>query len=400
MVSGTALDLRQAVDAVCHAISAGRNRALDGTISCTPVRRPHRRCLPAPARPRYAGGAADRTALPSCRNRTHGSRAAASRRSGGAGPSTRRGIAAACASSRPVMSCPGRDRMTLMRPAPATDGERWIDDGRTVGAWHEPPQRPACPRHEPEASAVSGTASLEMRQVVDALCRSIPLDSAELTDEFFPAHLSVALIDAVSRSRLRYAEQPAPIAERYCRHFGIARCRADRWEPPAVDEQETLGDLVQRYDDHGVDRIASEVFRCRRSFPGANVTRAEGRPRRRASAPARRGRRAPERAGPARRGHRRSAPVRARVRPARDPHAPDVHRRRGLRAGRQPREEIRGERHWPTSGLRGSGRRPCPARCVRTDSLAPAAGPGDLALRHLRHRGGQTAGAARWVMNP
>ena len=122
---------------------------------------------------------------------------------------------------------------------------------------------------------MSGTASLEMRQVVDALCRSIPLDSAELTDEFFPAHLSVALIDAVSRSRLRYAEQPAPIAERYCRHFGIARCRADRWEPPAVDEQETLGDLVQRYDDHGVDRIASEVFRCRRSFPGANVTRAE-----------------------------------------------------------------------------------------------------------------------------
>ena len=47
---------------------------------------------------------------------------------------------------------------------------------------------------------MSGTASLEVRQVVDALSRSIPLDTVKLAGEFFPAHLPVAVIDAVFRS--------------------------------------------------------------------------------------------------------------------------------------------------------------------------------------------------------
>ena len=121
---------------------------------------------------------------------------------------------------------------------------------------------------------MSGTDLLELRQVIDAVCRSIPLHAVELADEFFPAHLPVALIDAVFRSRLRHGERPAPIAERYCRRFGIARRRADRWEPPPVDEQETLGDLVRRYDELGADRVASEVFQSRHRFPGAKTTRA------------------------------------------------------------------------------------------------------------------------------
>ena len=49
------------------------------------------------------------------------------------------------------------------------DGERWIDDGRTVGVGREAPQRLAYPRHEPETKAVSVAASLEVRQVVDAV---------------------------------------------------------------------------------------------------------------------------------------------------------------------------------------------------------------------------------------
>ena len=122
---------------------------------------------------------------------------------------------------------------------------------------------------------MSGTASLEVRQVVDALSRSIPLDTVKLTDEFFPAHLPVAVIDAVFRSRLRHGERPAPIAERYCRHFGLAYRRPDRWEPPPVDDQETLGDLIRRYDEFGMDCIATNVFQSRHRFPGAKITRAE-----------------------------------------------------------------------------------------------------------------------------
>ena len=122
---------------------------------------------------------------------------------------------------------------------------------------------------------MSGTASLEVHQVVDAVCRSIPLDRSELADEFFPAHLPVALIDAVFRSRLRPGEQPAPVAESYCRRFGITPRRADRWAPPPVDEQESLGDLIRHYDELGTDAIAGSVFQSRRRFPGAKITRAE-----------------------------------------------------------------------------------------------------------------------------
>ena len=120
----------------------------------------------------------------------------------------------------------------------------------------------------------------ERDQVIEAIVRAIPLDSLDLPDEFFPAHLPVALIDAIVRSRFRQGESSVPISQRYCRHFGIARIRADRWSLPPAREQESLGDLIRRYDELGPDAIASEVFgiRQRRSGQGstsaANVLRA------------------------------------------------------------------------------------------------------------------------------
>lgn len=116
--------------------------------------------------------------------------------------------------------------------------------------------------------------SLEIRQVADAVFRSIELD-ATLPDELFPAHLPGALIDAVFRSRLRPGQQPAPVAERYCRRFGIARRRSDPVDLPPADEQETLADLVRRCGELGVNRMAREVFRDRTRLPGAKMTRAE-----------------------------------------------------------------------------------------------------------------------------
>ena len=156
------------------------------------------------------------------------------------------------------------------------DGERWIDDRpdrrRRVRDPTATGVRRATNRRRRQCPL---TASLEVRQVVEAVCRSIALDRSELADEFFPAHLPVALIDAVFRSRLRPGERPAPMAERYCRKFGITPRRTDRWAPPPVDEQETLGDLVRHYDELGADGIASKVFRSCQRFPGAKISRAE-----------------------------------------------------------------------------------------------------------------------------
>lgn len=44
----------------------------------------------------------------------------------------------------------------------------------------------------------------EVRKVVSAMKHSIDLHGAELSEDFFPAHLTVALIDAVFNPRMRY----------------------------------------------------------------------------------------------------------------------------------------------------------------------------------------------------
>lgn len=116
---------------------------------------------------------------------------------------------------------------------------------------------------------------MELVRVISAIHRFISLEEIRLPDEFFPAHLSVALIDAVFRSGGEAGEPAPSCAERYCRHFGLETTRRDPWEPPPAEDQETLGRLVRRYEELGTDRMADEVFRVRQAFPGTNIERAE-----------------------------------------------------------------------------------------------------------------------------
>lgn len=158
---------------------------------------------------------------------------------------------------------------------PAMHEATFINQGGAVGPWDDARRRPANLRREREATTVSPEASLEVRQVVDAVCRSIALDRADLHDAFFPAHLSVAVIEAIFHSGLRPGEPPPPVAERYCRRFGLVPRRPDPWAPPPAAEQEPLGDLVRRYDETGVDGMAGTVFRSRRRSPGTRILKAE-----------------------------------------------------------------------------------------------------------------------------
>lgn len=107
----------------------------------------------------------------------------------------------------------------------------------------------------------------KLERLIDAIVHFIPLETIELPGEFFPAHLPVAVMDAVFRTRGRYGPSSVPAAERYCRKFGLASTREDRWNPPPVDQQETLGDLVRRHDELGPDKMTTEVFELRCSFP-------------------------------------------------------------------------------------------------------------------------------------
>ena len=114
---------------------------------------------------------------------------------------------------------------------------------------------------------------------MQAVSRFIPLETVECSDEFFPAHLPVALIDAVFGSRLAREEQPASISQRYCCHFGIERTRSNRLQLPPADDQETLGDLIGHYDELGVEAMKEDVFRTNCQFPGTDLSRTEYVPR-------------------------------------------------------------------------------------------------------------------------
>ena len=111
--------------------------------------------------------------------------------------------------------------------------------------------------------------------MVRAVTRFIPLEHTHLPDEFFPAHLTIALIDAVFRSRPEARSRAMPCADRYCRRFGLEAVRTDRWEHPPAEVQDALRDLVGRYHAIGTERMADEVFRSRQGFPGTKISRAE-----------------------------------------------------------------------------------------------------------------------------
>ena len=114
----------------------------------------------------------------------------------------------------------------------------------------------------------------ELRQVVSAVGRSIDLQGAELSKEFFPAHLTVALIDTVFNPQLRYDQVVVPIVERYCNHFGLSRLREKGSGLPPMDRQESLSDLIGRYKELGLDGMR-RVFQARYCSPGTRVLKAD-----------------------------------------------------------------------------------------------------------------------------
>ena len=101
------------------------------------------------------------------------------------------------------------------------------------------------------------------------------LKDTELGDEYFPAHLSVVLVDAVFNPRLHYKGAVIPVIERYCRRFKLRRTRTDWQNLPPAEEQETLKGLTGHYEQYGLEYMREEVFAARYCSPGTNITKAE-----------------------------------------------------------------------------------------------------------------------------
>ena len=107
----------------------------------------------------------------------------------------------------------------------------------------------------------------DVARLVRQVCRLFDLDEAKLGDEFFPAHLSIALIDAIFTPRIRYCQQVVPVIRRYCVRFNLCRVCPDRTKLPPVDEQETLTDLIDHYKALGPGGFQNEIVRSRYCSP-------------------------------------------------------------------------------------------------------------------------------------
>ena len=126
-----------------------------------------------------------------------------------------------------------------------------------------------------KANAQIAQGDSDVGRLVDQVCRLINLKDAKLSDEFFPAHLSIALIDAVFTLQLRYYSHVVPIIERYCEHFNLRRIRPNRTQLPPVDDQESLRDLLDHYKALGPGGFQEEIVRARYRSPGTKILKSE-----------------------------------------------------------------------------------------------------------------------------
>ena len=117
----------------------------------------------------------------------------------------------------------------------------------------------------------------ELERLVSHVCRLIDLKNAALGDEFYPAHLSVALIDALFTPQLHYYKNVVPIIERYCAHFKLRRLRQgpNRAELPPVNDQETLTDLINHFNVLGAGGFQERIVQSRYLSPGTSILKSE-----------------------------------------------------------------------------------------------------------------------------
>lgn len=104
----------------------------------------------------------------------------------------------------------------------------------------------------------------------------LPLATCELGDEYFYQSLPLCVIDAIYSIGVRY-EAVRNTISRYCTHFKMQRIRATRNVIPHRNEQESISNFCERFEQYGPTVISSEVFCNRQRTSTRNgILKAEG----------------------------------------------------------------------------------------------------------------------------
>ena len=114
----------------------------------------------------------------------------------------------------------------------------------------------------------------EVWQVVREVRRVVDLDDAELGDEFFrlicPSHLSTPSSPLASLQRTSGTDhrKVLPSLQTLPSQSGSAK-------PPPVDEQETLTNLIDHYEELGPSGMQEQIVKSRYCSPGTRILKSE-----------------------------------------------------------------------------------------------------------------------------
>ena len=97
----------------------------------------------------------------------------------------------------------------------------------------------------------------------------LPLADAVLGDEYYYGSLSFCVIDAVFSIGVRYTSTRNTINS-YASYFGLELFREDRNVLPTIENQQSISQLLQSYENHTYQEMAEGIFHNRQRTSSIN----------------------------------------------------------------------------------------------------------------------------------
>jgi hypothetical protein len=88
------------------------------------------------------------------------------------------------------------------------------------------------------------------------------LSEAKLGEEYFYQSLPLCIIDAVFSIGVRY-ESTRAVVIKYCDYFHLQRIREPLDILPRMEEQESIGEFIEKIDKLGIEHFTDQVFKNR-----------------------------------------------------------------------------------------------------------------------------------------
>lgn len=102
----------------------------------------------------------------------------------------------------------------------------------------------------------------EILKIANDCEAKLNLKTGKLSEEYFYNSLPFCIIDAVFSIGVRYSSTRKVVIN-YCDFFQISRLRPDKNAFPSTDKQESIKNMIDRFDKYGVDFICNSVFKNR-----------------------------------------------------------------------------------------------------------------------------------------